>query len=92
MSPNTAVSRAHRDGLLGESTLAPLGALLGIAGAPYLVLGATYYEDIGHLGRIQVLPLAVMVVGIPLMAAAAGWLLAGRQPSTITRPPIDDRH
>jgi putative ABC transport system permease protein len=67
--------------------LALLGALLGVAGA-YLALAATYSDDIGYLGRIPVLPLALMVVGVPLTAAAAGWLLAGRQPSTITRPAI----
>jgi putative ABC transport system permease protein len=68
--------------------LALLGALLGVAGA-YLALAATYSDDLGYLGRIPVLPLAVMVVGVPLTAAAAGWLLAGRQPSTITRPAIE---
>ena len=65
--------------------LALLGALLGVAGA-YLTLAATYSDDLGYLGGIPVLPLAVMVVGVPLTAAAAGWLLAGRQPSTIARP------
>jgi putative ABC transport system permease protein len=68
--------------------LAFLGALLGVVGA-YLGLAATYSDDLGYLGRIPVLPLAVMVVGVPLTAAAAGWLLAGRQPSTITRPAIE---
>jgi putative ABC transport system permease protein len=68
--------------------LALLGALLGVAGA-YLALAATYSDDLGYLGRIPVLPLAVIVVGVPLTAAAAGWLLAGRQPSTITRPAIE---
>ncbi len=68
--------------------LALLGALLGVVGA-YLALAATYSDDLGYLGRIPVLPLALMVVGVPLTAAAAGWLLAGRQPSTITRPAIE---
>jgi hypothetical protein len=30
-----------------------------------------------------------MVVGVPLTAAAAGWLLAGREPPAITRPAIE---
>ena len=68
--------------------LALLGALLGVAGA-YLALAATYSDDLDYLGRIPVLPLALMVVGVPLTAAAAGWLLAGRQPSTIARPAIE---
>ncbi len=68
--------------------LALLGALLGVAGA-YLALAATYSDDLGYLGRIPLLPLVLIVVGIPLTAAAAGWLLAGRQPSTIARPVIE---
>jgi putative ABC transport system permease protein len=68
--------------------LALLGALLGVAGA-YLALAAIYSDDLGYLGQIPVLPLALMVVGVPLTAAAAGWLLAGRQPPTIARPAIE---
>jgi putative ABC transport system permease protein len=68
--------------------LALLGALLGVAGA-YLALAATYSDDLGYLGRIPVLPLVLMVVGVPLAAAAAGWLLAGRQPPAIARPAIE---
>jgi putative ABC transport system permease protein len=68
--------------------LALLGALLGVAGA-YLMLVATYYDKLDYLGRIPVLYLGLMVVGIPVAAAAAGWLLAGRQPPTIARPAIE---
>ena len=65
-----------------------LGALLGVAGA-YAVLMATYYDDLGYLGRIPVLPLVLIVVGVPLTAAAAGWLLAGREPPAIARAVIE---
>ena len=68
--------------------LALLGALLGVAGA-YLALAATYLDDLGYLGRIPVLPLVLMVVGVPLAATAAGWLLAGREPPTIARPVME---
>jgi putative ABC transport system permease protein len=68
--------------------LALLGALLGVAGA-YLALTATFYDDLGYLGRFPVLPLAFIVVGLPLAAAAAGWLLAGREPPAIARAVID---
>jgi putative ABC transport system permease protein len=67
--------------------LAFLGALLGVAGA-YLMLAATYHDKLDYLGRIPVLYLVLMVVGIPAAAAAAGWLLAGREPPTIARPAI----
>jgi putative ABC transport system permease protein len=68
--------------------LALLGALLGVAGA-YVVLTATYHDDLGYLSRVPVLSLVVLVVGVPLAAAAAGWLLAGRQPPAIVRPAIE---
>jgi putative ABC transport system permease protein len=68
--------------------LALLGALLGVAGA-YLMLAATYYDKLDYLGRIPVLYIALMVVGIPVAAAVAGWLLAGREPNRIARPAIE---
>ena len=68
--------------------LAFLGALLGVAGA-YLALAATYHDDLGHLGRVPVIPLALIVMGVPVAAIAAGWLLAGREPPAIARAVID---
>ncbi len=68
--------------------LAFLGALLGIAGA-YIALAATYHDDLGYLSHVPVLYLALALVGVPLAAAAAGWLLAGREPSVIARPVIE---
>ena len=68
--------------------LAFLGALLGVAGA-YLALVATYLDDLGYLSRIPLLALALIVVGIPLVATTAGWLLAGREPAAIARPVIE---
>jgi putative ABC transport system permease protein len=68
--------------------LALLGAILGVVGA-YIVLMALYYDDLGYLSHVPVLYLALEVVGLPLVAAAAGWLLAGREPPAIARPVID---
>jgi hypothetical protein len=68
--------------------LALLGALLGLAGA-YLALAATYLNDLGYLSRVPVLYLILTVVGVPLAATAAGWLLAGREPPAIARPVIE---
>jgi putative ABC transport system permease protein len=69
-------------------SLALLGALLGVAGA-YLVLAAAYVDELGYLSRIPVLPLVLIVVGIPLAATAAGWLFAGREPPAIARPAVE---
>jgi putative ABC transport system permease protein len=65
--------------------LAALGAVLGIAGA-YLALAA------GRLSNLTPLPLvdlALIAVGTPLVAAGAGWLLAGREPAALARRPIE---
>ena len=48
-----------------------------------------YYDDLGHLSDVPLSYLAVAVVGVPLAAAAAGWLLAGREPPTIARSVIE---
>jgi putative ABC transport system permease protein len=89
LTASGATSRTRRTLTAATAgALALLGALLGVAGA-YLALAAIYFDDLGYLGRIPVLPLAVTIVGVPLTAAAAGWLLAGRQPSTIARPAIE---
>ena len=68
--------------------LALMGALLGVAGA-YVVVMATYLDDLGYLSRIPVLYLSLILVGIPWAALAAGWLLAGREPPAIARPAIE---
>ena len=57
--------------------LAFLGALLGVAGA-YLMLAATYFDKLDYLGRIPVLYLVLMVVGIP--AGGRRGRLAPRRP------------
>jgi putative ABC transport system permease protein len=68
--------------------LALLGALLAVAGA-YAVLVATYHDDLGYLTDVPILYLVVLVVGVPVTAAAAGWLLAGREPPAIARSVIE---
>jgi putative ABC transport system permease protein len=71
-----------------SGALALLGVLLGGAGA-YLALLAGYQDDLAALGRVPVAHLAVTVVGLPVTAAAVGWLLAGREPSTLARQPLE---
>jgi putative ABC transport system permease protein len=68
--------------------LAVLGALLGVAGA-YLVLIAIYHDKLGYLSHVPVLYLVLAVVGVPLAASAAGWLVAGREPQAIARRAIE---
>jgi putative ABC transport system permease protein len=68
--------------------LALLGALLGIAGA-YVMLAATFRDDLGYLSTVPFLYLGLAVVGVPLVAAAAGWLVAGREPPAVARTVIE---
>jgi putative ABC transport system permease protein len=68
--------------------LALLGAILGVAGA-YVVMLALYHDDLGYLSDVPFFYLALAVVGVPLAAAAAGWLIAGREPPAIARAVID---
>jgi putative ABC transport system permease protein len=68
-------------------TLALLGALLG-SSAAYLALAAGHRSDLSVLSRVPVLDLAITIVGVPVAAALAGWILAGRRPPA-TRQPHD---
>jgi putative ABC transport system permease protein len=68
--------------------LALLGALLGVAGA-YVMLVALYHDDLGYLSHVPVVYLALAIVGVPVAAAAAGWLVAGREPPAIARRAIE---
>ena len=59
--------------------LAFLGVVLGTVGA-YVALMAGHVRHLGALSPIPVVDLVAIVLGTPLAAAAAGWLLAGREP------------
>jgi putative ABC transport system permease protein len=45
-------------------------------------------DDLGYLSDVPVVFLVLAVVGVPVAAATAGWLLAGREPA-IARAVID---
>jgi putative ABC transport system permease protein len=68
--------------------LALLGGVLGTAVA-YLALGAGYSDDLGQLAPVPVLEIVAVLVGLPLLAAASGWLLAGREPDSLGRVVFD---
>jgi putative ABC transport system permease protein len=69
-------------------SLALLGAVLGTTGA-YLGFAAGYANDLGTLLPVPFLHLLVIIMGLPLIAAIAGWLVAGREPATVARQPIE---
>jgi putative ABC transport system permease protein len=71
-----------------SASLALLGSVLGIGGA-YLGLGAIYLDRVSDLSYPPVPELATLLFGLPLIAAAAGWLLSGREPVVIVRHALD---
>jgi putative ABC transport system permease protein len=77
---------AMRRGLTAwtAGTLGLLGVALGALGA-YLALASGYARELGVLGDVPVIELAVLAAGIPLLAAGAGWALGGREPSSLVR-------
>ena len=68
--------------------LALLGALTGTAGA-YVALIAWYRRDLDYLGHVPMGALTVIIVGLPIAACASAWLLAGSEPRTISRQPLE---
>jgi putative ABC transport system permease protein len=85
----TGASSTTRRALTGATAaaLALLGALLGTAGA-YTALLAWHRSDLTPLTNIPAVDLVLILAGLPLIAGAAGWLLAGREPRVIARRPI----
>ncbi|MDP1806545.1 MAG: hypothetical protein Q8K72_15320, partial [Acidimicrobiales bacterium] len=86
----TGASSTARRAVTGATAgaLALLGAVLGSAGA-YLALAAWHRSDLGTLAHPPVANLVAILIGLPLAAGVAGWLLAGREPSAIARRPLD---
>jgi putative ABC transport system permease protein len=72
--------------------LALAGAVLGTAAA---YLGAAAYsfdnhlDGLGELGSVPTWNLLLILVGLPVIAGVAGWLVAGREPDTIARQPLE---
>jgi putative ABC transport system permease protein len=72
--------------------LALAGAVLGTVAAYAAVIGFSWDNQLDGLSELASVPvrnLLVILVAMPLLAAAGGWLLAGRQPDAMTRQPIE---
>jgi putative ABC transport system permease protein len=67
--------------------LAILGVIVGTAGA-YLGLAAGFAQDLGALSPLPLAHLAALVLGLPLAATLAGWLISGRNVGDIARQPL----
>ncbi|HEV7712302.1 MAG TPA: FtsX-like permease family protein [Asanoa sp.] len=62
-------------------SLALVGAVIGSAAA-YLALLAWYHREAHWLTHVPVVDLAAILIGLPVVAYAGGWLLAGKEPPT----------
>jgi putative ABC transport system permease protein len=70
------------------AALAVLGVALGTVGA-YVFLVAAYRSELDALTPLPAGQLAALAVGVPVVAALGGWLLAGREPRAFARRALD---
>jgi putative ABC transport system permease protein len=66
-----------------------LGAVLGIAGALAAGLAFQHGSMSAMLGDVPLSDVLILLIGLPLIAAVGGWVLAGRKPPAIARQPIE---
>ncbi len=85
-----ATSKTRRG--ITAATAAALGLLGALTGTVVAYLAALAYfrsQLSERLNHVPALDLILILVGLPVIAAAGGWLLAGREPSGISRQPLE---
>ncbi len=68
------------------------GAVLGTVAAYVAAVGYAWDNPLDGLSGLSSVParqLLFIVVGMPVIAAVVGWLLAGREPTVISRQPLE---
>jgi putative ABC transport system permease protein len=81
--------------LLTAITAGALGLLGAVLGTAAAYVGAIAYargnsnDGLSSLQYVPVTNLLIILVAMPLLATAAGWLLAGREPRIISRQPLE---
>jgi putative ABC transport system permease protein len=72
--------------------LALIGAAIGIAAGYIAAVGffrASELDTLSALASVPVASLLLIGVGLPLVAALGGWVLAAREPAAIARRPLE---
>jgi putative ABC transport system permease protein len=69
--------------------IALLGAALGTVAAFLAALAWAHSSLTGTFGNVPWSDIGLLVIGMPLVGAAAGWLLGGRAPSDVARQPLE---
>jgi putative ABC transport system permease protein len=70
------------------AALGLLGAVLGMAFALVASLVWAHGALSSLFGNVPAADVLILAIGLPLAAAAGGWLLAGREPEVIARQPL----
>ena len=71
------------------AALGLLGAILGMAFALTASLVWAHASLSALFGNVPLTDVLILLAGLPLVAAAGGWLLAGREPPAVARQPIE---
>jgi putative ABC transport system permease protein len=69
--------------------IAFLGAALGAVGGCLAVLVWAHADLTTTFGNVPWSDIGLLVIGMPLIGGAAAWLLSGRQPSAVSRQPLE---
>ncbi len=87
----TGASAATRR-TIAAATAAALGLLGAVLGLAFAVAACLVWAHASLSAMFSDVPLTdvlTLLIGLPLVAAAGGWLLAGRAPEVIARQPLD---
>jgi putative ABC transport system permease protein len=71
------------------AALGLLGAILGTAGAVIAAMAWTHSGLTATAGGVPSRDVVILLIGLPLVAAAGGWLFAGREPPAVARQPLE---
>jgi putative ABC transport system permease protein len=80
---------------IAAATAGALGLAGAVLGTVAAYIGAVAYawdnplDGLGGLSSVPTENLLIILIGMPLIAAVAGWLLAGREPAAIAHQPIE---
>jgi len=84
-------SRRTRRALTGVTTgvIAFLGAALGAVAGFLAVLAWARADLTATFANVQWGDFGLLIIGMPLLAAGVAWLFGGRQPSAVSRQPLE---
>jgi putative ABC transport system permease protein len=87
----TGASGTTRRTITGATAgaLGLLGAVLGTVAAAIAGVAWARSSLSVTFGDVPAADLLALLIGLPVVAAAGGWLLAGRQPAIISRQPLE---